>query len=726
MRPEGLSHARPEPDLIDFPELFRTFNRYKWGVAAIAVLSASAAALVAFSMRPTFTGTATILIEPRSERPVQMPDVYDPGYESDQYLTTQYSLLSSRVIAEKVIDKLGLMDKRDLISGGGLLGGFDPHKWLPFLPAKPDPNTPEAINLARENLIQDFMDSVTVTPTRRTQLVAVAFDSYSPELSAQVANALADAYIESGFQSRLDATRKATQWLTDKLSDIKVQLEKSEGALQAFREKEQVVSVGANGVRNVGESELVDYNQRFRDAQKKRQELENTYEKVKEAGSDTHKLRDIVALQADVLVQRANASVLDAQETVRTLQERYGSKHPQMAAAQARLDTANAALNDQLRAAAAGVKNDYEIALQNERSMEQQVAGARSQLQNLDRKDYAISVLQRDVQTNRDLYDTFLTRFKETDTQASFQSLDARVVDPAVVPIDPSAPQKKKIVAIAGAGGLVLGLLLALLRHLLSEDVHSADELETLTRLPVYGVLPLVARPLIGQPNMAKVYLEKPRSPFGEGVRSVRAALQLSDVDKRFKRVMVTSSVPKEGKSSVSSTLALSCGAVENVVLVDCDLRLPSVGKTFDFAINAKGVTDVVAGRATLDQCLLRYEAGGINVLPAGSPVGNPSELLNSPAFNQLVEELSARFDRIIFDSPPCQAASDTMILTKHVHAVLFVVKSEATSRRAIKSSLKNLQYAQAPLLGNIVNQVDTRRNPYYLDGYYYAYDYYG
>jgi succinoglycan biosynthesis transport protein ExoP len=728
MRPEGISHARPEAELIDFPELFRTFNRYKWGVVAIAVLTASAAALVAFSMRPTFRGAATVLIEPKSERPVKYADVYDPGYEGDQYLTTQFALLSSRDLAEKTIDKLGLMEKRDLIGGDdpeASSNKFDLRKWLPFLPERPDrSDTVEARNELRESVVKDFMERVTIDPIRRTQLVVVQFDSYSPELSAQVANTLADLYIESGFQARLDATKRATNWLTEKLSDIKAQLEKSEAALQAFREKEQIVSV--NGVRTLSESELIDYNQRFRDVQKQRQELQNAYEKIRLAGNDTRRLRDISALLQDQNVQRANNSVLESQEQVKQLQERYGSRHPLMAAAQAKYDTALAAFNEQLRIAAAGVKTQYEIALENEKSMEQQVASSRAQLQNLDRKDYALSVLLRDVTSNRELYDTFLARFKETNTSGSFESMDARVVDPAVVPTTPVKPDKKKVVLIAGVGGLLLGLLLALLRHLLSEEVHSADELETLTRLPVYGVLPLVAKPLIGQSNMARVYLEKPKSPFGEGVRSVRAALQLSDVDKRFKRVMITSSVPKEGKSSVASTLALSFGAIERVCLVDCDLRIPSVGKIFDFPVSAKGVTDIVLGQATLDQCLLHYEPGGIYVLPAGSMVPNPSELLNLPAFIQMVADLSERFDRVLFDSPPCQAASDTSLLTHHVHAVLFVVKSEATSRRAIKNSLKALQYAQAPLLGNIVNQVDTRRNPYYLDGYYYAYDYYG
>lgn len=731
MRPEGITTAPPEDDLIDLPELARTLNRYKWGVIGIALLSAAGGALYAFSLQPIYRGTVTLLIESKNQRVVQVQDVYDPGYGTDEYLATQYSLLNSRDLAERVIDKLGLVDRREEFMDEanfdteGVRDKLDLRRWLPFLPEEePEPEGPEAAARLRQEVVRAFQDRVIIEPVRFTQLVKVNFESYNPELAAAAPNALADLFIESGLQSKLDATRKASQWLTDKLSDITSQLERSEQALQAFLDQEKLVNVG--GARGLTESEVLDYVQRHREAQKRRQELASAYDKVRQAGTDPRRLKDISNLLIDPFVQRASDSLLSAQEAVKSLEERYGAKHPQMAAARARLDTAQAAFSEQLRVAAAGVKTEYELAQESERVLAQQVANARAQIQNLDRKDYQLSVLQRDVATNRALYDTFLARFKETDTVGNYDSLNARFVDPAVKPIQPYKPEKKKIVLLAGIGGFIFGVLLALLRHLLSEEIHSAEELEHLTRLPVYGVLPLVEKRFVGRQNLVRTYLKAPKSAFGEGMRSVRAGLQLSDVDKRFQRVMVTSSVPKEGKSSVASTLALSLGAMEQVLLVDADLRLPSLSKLFDLPPGSKGVTDILCGNATLDECIAKYEPGGIWVLPAGTRVTNPAELLSSEAFAKLVGELSGRFQRVIFDTPPCQAASDTRLLARHVHAVLFVVKSDATSRRAVRNSLKHLQYVQAPLLGNIVNQVNTRKNPYYLEGHYYAYGYYG
>lgn len=727
MKPEALAAPRGEAELVDFPELARTFNRYKWGVISIALLAACVAALFAYTLRPTYRASVTILIEPHSQRVIQGQEVYDPGYGTLEYFATQWKILESRDLAQRVVDRVNLSERLELLEEppSNRIADLDLRRWLPFLPAEPPaPADAEARAQARERAVDALLRLRTVEPIFRTQLMKVHVEALSPELAAEVANAMADVFIESQLQARLDTTRKATQWLTEKLADIKQQLEKSEAALQAFRDQEQIVQIG--GSRSLSEEELVDYSRRQREAQKERTELQTAYEKVRQAGNDPQRLKEVSALLIDPMVNRASESVLQAQEVARALEERYGAKHPQMAAAQARLTQATTAFHEQLRVAAAGVRTRYESALQTERTLAQQVGAARNQIQRLDRKDYEHGVLQRDVDTNRELYNTFLTRFKETDTAGSYESINARIVDPAIVPRTQFSPNKKRIVLIALVVGLVAGVLLAVLRHLLSEEVRNAEDLESLTRLPVFGVLPLVAQGIGRRRKLARLYLEKPKTPFAEGVRSVRAALQLSDVDKRFKRILVTSSVPQEGKSSVSAALAVSFGTIEKVLLIDADLRRPSQHRQMDLPGNAKGLTEFLTGKAPLEECVHKHEPSGIWVMPAGTPPLNPAELLGSEAMGRLVADVSQRFDRVVFDSPPCQAASDALLLAKQVNAVLFVVKSDATSRRSVKSSIKQLQYAQAPLLGNVVNQVDVSRNPYYLDGYHYAYGYYG
>lgn len=722
-RGEGApTNARPA-DIIDLPELARTFGRYKWGILALVILATAISALIAFSLPPKYKGTVSLLIESQGQRVAQITDVYSNATPEIQFLYSQMAVLRSRDIARQVVERLDLRSRPEFRP--------DPEAWdfslssvlkhIPFLPADLLESEPETEEQKTAALINQVMEDTKVEVVSYSQVITVAYEAASPALAAEVANTIADLYIESGLQARLDATTKATSWLTDKLAEIQKQLSAAEKALQQFREKENLVNVG--GTRGLTEDEVLDYSRRLREAQRERSELQNTYENIRAAGNDARRLRDVSALLNDPTVQQVNSRFLEAREAVRQVQERYGSKHPSMVTAQARLDNAANALDEQLRIAAAGIRTRYEISRASESDLSQRLNTAKANVQRLDRKDYELSVLEREVTTYRELYDTFLTRFRETDVASTFQNVSARVIDPAVESRDPSRPNKKKIVLLTAIGALLAGIMLAALHHLLSEGITSAEELEAVSQLPLYGVLPLVRGFAARKNNVIKYLTTHGRTPFAEGIRSACAALRLSG---GHKRIMVTSSVPAEGKSSICGSIAMTLGASEKVVLVETDLRKPVMRRYFSLPSHSKGVADVVAGNITLDDALQYSQAGNIWILPAGSNVANPADLLVNPRFAAILEQLSERFDRVVLDSPPCQAASDALMLGRHADGVLFVVKSDATSRRAVKNSLKQLRNAGVTLLGAVINQVDTRRNPHYADTYYYAYGYYG
>lgn len=724
MKPEIVTTGEQDADLIDLPELLRTFGRYKWGILALTLLSATIAALVAFNLRPIYRGTASLLIQSQNQRVATLEDVYASELPEIEFLGSQIAILQSREIARRTVERLNLIDNEEFAPNEKLLSGADLRRFLPLLPENTKLEEPPTEDERRDAVIGEFMKRVTIEAYGRTRVIYIHFDTYSPATAARVANTMADLFLESGLQARLDATTKATSWLTEKLSEIQANLQKAESDLQDFREQEQLVSVG--GARGLTEDEVLDYSRRLREAQRKRTDLQNSYRKVQQAGSNPQRLRDISNLLLDPVVQRTNESYLSAREAVKQLEDRYGPKHPQMSTAKARLDTAEAALNEQLRIAASGIKTEYEIALASEKALQQQLEIARSQARKLDRKDYALSVLQRNVTTYRELYDSFLTRFKETDVAGSYKELTARIIDPAVEPQLPESPKKKRIVLLAALGGMVVGILLAILHHLLSEGIASAEELEAITQLPVLGVLPLVSGFGGLRTNLAKYFLGNKRTPFSEGVRSTCASLRLSGTENTFKNLLVSSSQPSEGKSSVSSSLALTLGSSEKVVLVEGDLRKPSLAKLFKIQGEHKGLAQLLAGECALDECLHWYEPGGIWILLAGRLPQNPSELLASPRLGEALTELGHRFDRVILDSPPIQAAADAMVLGRQCDAALFVVKSDATSRRSVRNSLKQLRFAAIPVVGSVINQVDVRRNPHYADSYRYVYGYYG
>jgi polysaccharide biosynthesis transport protein len=714
-------------ELTDFSELWRTISSYRWNVLGVVMAMTALGVLHAFSLEPIYRATVTILVEARPDRPVQVQEVYDPGYGAREYLGTQFELLRSRELAGRVVDRL------DLTNSSVILPVGDPTwldlvwmgRWtelLPFIPEDPGLEVVEAPEARRERAISVVLRMLSIEPVYGTQLMRVHVQSSSRTTAAGIANALGDLYVESGLESRLEATERATRWLTGRLSDLKSKLEESERALQQYRERFELVNVG--GARGLVEEALLDNARKLREAQRKKTELASSYWKIQQAGGDPQQLEEISSLLLDPPVQRASDNLSQAQQAVKQLQERYGEKHPQMAAAQTRLAAATRAYHEQLRLAANGIKAEYEIAAETERALLNVVSTTKGQIQKLDQRDFELKGLEREVQTNRELYDLFLKRFKETDTTITYQQLSARVVDRAIPPKVPFKPNKSKIVTLWAVGGVFLGLVLAALRHLLTQAIQSPDQLEQATQIPVISVLPPVAG--MGRRTSApQMVVEHPRAPFAEGVRSIRASLHLSDVDRRMKKVMFTSGLPQEGKSSLASAFAAVLGHSERVVLVEADLRAPSLKKIFSIPATGPGIVEVLSGQAKLEQALYRHQASGIHVLPVAKVPANPAEIAASAAFGKMLDLLATRYDRVIVDTPPCQVASDSVVLAQRMDAVLFVIHGATTGLRTVRAAIKQLRAAQAPLLGHILNQVDARK-AYGYDGSYYVYGNYG
>lgn len=708
-------------DLVDLRDVLRGVLRYRWGMLSVAFITPLLAVLVCLAVRPMYQATTTMLIEAKDQRPVQqVQGVYDPGYGSAEYYETQTAILRSRELARKVIARLALTQHPEFASEEQDQKSLDWRQWLPFLtPAVKEAEKPaEREAHQTEKALELFGQRLTVERQVWTQLVQIRFQAHDPALAAQVANTLADVFVESNLDARMNMAQKASSWLSDRLESVKVDLARAEQALQKFREEEQLVSTSA-GSKGVLEAELSDNAMRLREARKTRTELASAYEKLRQVGGDPARMEEISVLAQNKVVQDAKLSLLSAQQGVESLRSRYGPKHPKMQSAAANLEAALKGYQQQLRAAAEALKADYEIATRTEQTLSGYEANTRGQIKSLDRREYELGVLERDVKTNRDLYDMFLTRVKETDNSRSYQEVNARVVDPAMPPVRAFKPQIAKILVMAMFVGVLLGVVFALALYFLSDVVTSSQDLESLTGLPVLSALPVIS----GRKPVNAV-LAQSKGAFAEGVRSIHTSILLSDVDTRRKRLLVTSSVPSEGKTTVAINLALMLGQVERVLLVDADLRRPSLAKVLGLE-RREGLTEYLVGTTEPARCIHRYEAGNIDVLPVGKIAPNPAELLTSERFRLLLQSLSDQYDRIIFDTAPCQAVSDTRLLAPLVDGVIFLVKAETTARRVVMSSLRNLQQARARILGAVVNQVDMKRHGRDYGGDYYAYRYY-
>jgi succinoglycan biosynthesis transport protein ExoP len=706
----------------------------RWRLAAAVVLGALLGLVYCLFTPPTYRATTSLLIEPKDANVVEIDKVYETQGIVREYHRTQYELLQSTGLIAEVIAQLKLAERAEYADyqrdeNGRLreLGLRDRvlEKVHQVMPDVYDFMHLSALRKRQETLLDDVTAHLTVDPVPNTYLVKISFTSESAELSALVANAVVASYMSRERAARTGIGYEAADLLVQRVEESRKALQASEQALQNYLEKEDLVNVG--GGRELAEDELTEVSRRMRDASRQKAELANVYARIQAAGSRVESLQDIPLIQDDPLVRETKAAYLIAKEAFDQLSPRYGAKHPTRVAAQARLDTSRQAYFTQLRIRADGIRSNYELAAKTEADLKAEVTRSTSRMQNLDRKDYDLKVLQREVDTNRDLYQTFLKRYKETQATADLDIGSARVIDRAVAPGRPTWPRTNLIVIGCALLGLFAASALLLLRDALDDSVKSTEQLEALTGVPVLCSLPLISGEKSAADKLARLEIEDPKSLFAEGVRTLRTSILLHDRGaEKTKLVMVCSSVPEEGKTSISTNLAMALGERESVLLIDCDLRKPRIASLLRVGSGTRGLTDVLTGDCTLDDAVIEIERGGIDVLVAGTRRENPQILLASDAFAQLLQHCAQHYDRIIIDTSPCQLVSDALIFAANVDAVILVARADSTPQKVVASTAKRLDQTEAPLIGAVLNYVDIRRAAGYEGGYYYRYGYYG
>ena len=405
----------------------------------------------------------------------------------------------------------------------------------------------------------------------------------------------------------------------------------------------------------------------------------------------------VTALTSQELTALTESS-LQARARVSELSQRYGPKHPKLIAARAELARAQAALNR-----------------------------SKSKIRMLGKQDVQLKSLQHEVDSTRKLYETILNRLKETDQASTLITAAARVVDPAEPPLKHEKSKKKVIVIAAFVLTLAAGIGLILLLDMLDSTIHSIKDVEDRLGMPMLGLLPLLTFKSKDVEKKLDEMISGSHHQFNEAIRTIRTGVMLSAIDNPHKVILVTSSMPGEGKSTVAANLAIAMGKLERVLLLDADLRRPTVGKHFGMNTKEKGVSELAAGTASFKDCLERNETYNIDVMHAGTVPPNPLELLASNRFKAVLKSLENHYDRIIIDSTPVQAVSDALILSQYAKGVLYVVKADATPDRVIRNCFKRLREVEAPVIGVVLNQVDIKKSARYgyqdYEGYY---DHYG
>lgn len=717
-----------EEETIDLREYWRIFKRHIWSILGLGFLAAVLATLVVFSMDPIYKSTATLFLEPKAKKIIALDDPYD--FENQKnYYQTQYELLTSRALVDRVVKRLKLEEHPEFLEheeGSSINLNF--RDWLKsFLPAKADNGKARLSEdeTRYERLVSSFYDRMSINPIPRSKLVKISFEANDRRLASAVANGLGENYIEMGMEARLEMEDRALGWLNERLSGLKVKLEKAEKALQDYREKEQLVEVGT--VSSLTGDQLQDLRQKLVLAEQERITTQTALRQVAALkGKSTDKLSALPVVLKDPLVASLKGSEADALRKVKTLSKRYGPKHPKLIQAKADLQEATANVRKQINSVISGLEKEYQVARANEQAIRQSMGSAKGEMQTISRKSYQLGILEREVEANRQLYELFLDRVKRARESEGVAEANIRIADPALPALRPIKPEKPKIVIAATAAGIFLGILLALVLEFLDNTFKRPSDLEDRLSLPLLGLLPHLK---LGEKDEKPLHYARNNreSFFAESIRTLRTSVLLSGLDDPYKVILVTSSIPGEGKSTVAMNLTDSLSELHKVLLIDADMRRPTIAATWGLDKNTSGLSEFVSQTAKISECVHQINGSNIYVMPSGVVPPNPLELLSSKHFSDALDALGKSFDHIIIDSAPAMAVSDALVLSTYASGVVYVVKADSTPYPVAQDGIKRLRQSNAHLIGGVLNYMVMKKSgsyDYYGGNYYGSYGY--
>ena len=715
---EGHYYAGPPPspnlareETLEFVKHWRAIMLRKWSILALAVLVAVLAYVAVSQMVPVYRSSATVLIEIDRPNLVPIGDAYNgPGGYYKEYFQTQEEILKSREVAQRVITELKLTEHPE----------FDPRqkrpsaleKWMnAYFPAlaalfrKPGRVDDQAS--LETKVLEGFADGLSIEPVRLSQLLKVTFEAHDPALAAAAANATAEAYIQADLDARYKMSENARQLINQPLADLQATLDASERALQAYRDREGMLD---NKSAVLTGTQLDKLTQELVSARVRRSEAEQAYNQVKAGEATNYESVPAVVKSSSESssVQRAKEVEAEAEKKVADVSQEYGPDHPTFVAASSDLSAARANTRRQIQNLVASVVKEYEAARATEKTIGEALAQSKAEIQDLNRKEIQLGVLEREAATNRKLYQTFLSRFKETSAIKIAQGSHARLINPAVPALLPIRPAKARTVAIAAVFGLFLGLIGSLLLNALNNTVKTSKDVEGKLHQPFLAALPVLRGK--DKKNFGRAVLDHPHDLFAESIRTASTGLLLSALDTSGKIVVVTSSVHQEGKSTFAINLAFSQAKTKRVLLIEGDMRRPCFGKVMNLSGGQKGLSQLLSGACTLVECLLQADGTDLHVIPAGHIPPNPPDLLVSQKFRNVLAMLRDRYDMVIIDSPPVQLVSDALLIGSQSTALIYIVKADETPAPLARAGLERIASANISIFGVVLNQQDYKK----------------
>jgi len=713
-----------EPHLLDYLIVLR---KHQWLILFFLLAIVSIVSIATIRMRPVYQATARVEIDRENANAIRFSDSesYDMYADLEDYITTQSKILQSETLAMLTVKTMGLDNLQEF--GGN-----------PAKPVKPSPPGSEA-SLHRPRSLGAFLGRMTVKRVPNSRLLDVTFESTDPSLAARVVNAHLNNFIEENFRSRYEAATQASNWLSGQLNEMKIKVENAEDTRLAYERQNQIWTIDEKN--DISSQKLADLNKQLTDAQADRINKEAVYQLAQAGNYDAiAAVRESAVIQ-DILKQE---SALSAQYTDAVNQ--YGPKYPKVVRLQAQLKDLDELVAREKTNIANQMEAEYHGSRQRELLLKNALDAQKAETNQMAEKLVQYNILKREADTNKQLYDGMLQKLKEAGITAGLRSSNIRVVDPALIPSGPSRPNKTRNVLLSILVGLVGGIGLALLREYLDNTVKTPDDVETLAGLPSLAVVPslsnsngkrngrfakLLKAPLIaGKEGRAELISHNmPQSQMSEAFRALRTSLLLSQADHPPQVSLMTSALPREGKTTAAVNLAVTLAQLgDKTLLVDADLRKPGINRALSL-VDGKhaGLSSYLAGVSSLDLITVPHPAiTNLAAIPTGPIPPNPADLLSSRRLTELIAELRTRYKFVVIDSPPIMAATDAVILSVLVDGVLLVVRSGETPKEAFTRTRDLLAGVKCRMLGVVLNAVDASSPDYYYSYRYYPYSYGG
>jgi polysaccharide biosynthesis transport protein len=709
-----------EPHLYDYLLILR---KHQWLILSFMLAVVTIVAIATFRMQPVYIATARVEIDRENANilPFQGSDSYDYMMDLENYIETQSKILTSETLALQTIRNNALSARPEFSS----------------------PNGPsEAIasgslaNQKRPPELGEFLGSLSVRRVPNSRLMDVSFESTDPQLAARIVNAHITSYIEQNFRGKYEATSQASTWLTGQLDDLRVKVQRSEDALITYERQNQIWTL--DDKQNITTQRLADINRQLTDAQSERMRKESLFQFAKSGNLDAVPQVQSNAVLMELLRKRSEMASQYADAV-----SQYGPNFPKVQRLQAQQKELDDNIEKEKQNIVAVLESDFREARDHESmltgALDQQKVAANLMAEKL----VEYNILKREAEANKALYEGLMTKLKETAISASLRSSNIRVVDPAMIPSTPARPAKTRNVALAFLVGLVGGIGLALMREYLDNTVKTPDDVETLARLPSLAVVPQFAgsngngkRPGLlhgfssnnGHDKRIELVAQHlPKSQMSEAFRALRTSILLSQADHPPQVILVTSALPREGKTTAAANLAVTLAQLgDRTVLVDADLRKPGVGRLLNLGSGKyAGLSSYLAGVSSLDLVSIPHPAiPNLVAIPTGPLPPNPADLLSSHKLVEAIAELRTKFKFIVIDSPPIMAATDAVILSVQADGVLLVVRSGETPKEAFTRTRDLLNSVKCHILGVVLNAVDSSAPDYYYSYRYYPYSY--